>query len=317
MHLVEDALLALGVVVEVRAEILLDGLELDVDVRELLDAVGHAQELPEAARNHEHVDVEVGVLGDLLGDSYEVVRVSELAMIRQMDLVQQGCGLTPETYRARAIRDDGLKDTQVTGMADQFLELGVHGGLTARVLDDHLLAHVNLVVLIASVQEARELRVVVPPGRAVMEDFGAIGASVGALIAQCPLDNGVLVGCISLNADQVFVHTYMLPPKEYVEKIWSRSKARAKAAGIEFTLTRLDIGDMTVPITCPVLGIPIRMERGRQTDNSLSIDRIDSSRGYTPDNVVFVSWKVNRLKSNATLTEMRKMVEFYEGLVEG
>ena len=102
----------------------------------------------------------------------------------------------------------------------------------------------------------------------------------------------------------------MLPPSHYVETIWSRVKARAKKAGIEFTLTRSDIADMTVPMTCPVLGIPIRMEKGRQTDNSLSIDRIDSSRGYTPDNVVFVSWKVNRLKSDA----MRKMVTFYESI---
>ena len=106
----------------------------------------------------------------------------------------------------------------------------------------------------------------------------------------------------------------MLPPSHYVETIWSRAKARAKKAGIEFSLTRSDVADMTVPMTCPVLGIPIRMEKGRQTDNSLSIDRIDSTRGYTRDNVVFVSWKVNRLKSNATLTEMRAMVEFYESI---
>ena len=105
-------------------------------------------------------------------------------------------------------------------------------------------------------------------------------------------------------------------PKNYVETIWSRSKSRAKQAGIEFTLTRLDISDMSIPITCPVLGIPLRMERGERSDNSLSIDRIDSNLGYTPDNVVFVSWKVNRLKNDATLEEMRKMVTFYEKLVE-
>ena len=108
----------------------------------------------------------------------------------------------------------------------------------------------------------------------------------------------------------------MLPPNNYVDKIWSRSKARAKAAGIDFTITRVDLSEMTVPITCPVLGIPIRMEKGRATDNSLSIDRIDSSKGYTPDNVVFVSWRVNRLKSDATLNEMRQMVEFYSVLEE-
>jgi hypothetical protein len=106
----------------------------------------------------------------------------------------------------------------------------------------------------------------------------------------------------------------MFLTNQYVETIWSRSKARAKKAGIEFSLTRGNIANMTVPITCPVLGIPLRMERGQRTDNSLSIDRIDSSQGYTPDNVVFVSWRVNWLKGNASLDEMQKMVKFYESI---
>jgi len=108
----------------------------------------------------------------------------------------------------------------------------------------------------------------------------------------------------------------MFLPKNYVETIWSRSKSRAKKAGIEFTLTRNDVSEMSIPVTCPVLGIPLCMERGERSDNSLSIDRIDSSQGYTPDNVVFVSWKVNRLKNDATIEEMRKMVTFYENLLE-
>lgn len=149
-----------------------------------------------------------------------------------------------------------------------------------------------------------------------MEDCRAVGASIGALVAKGPLHNGEFGIGISLYADQIFIHTYMLPPDDYVEKIWSRSKARAKAAGIEFTITKSDLSNMTVPITCPVLGIPIRMERGRATDNSLSIDRINSGRGYTPDNVVFVSWRVNKLKSDASLVEMRQMVEFYSSLLE-
>ena len=71
---------------------------------------------------------------------------------------------------------------------------------------------------------------------------------------------------------------------------------------------------MTIPITCPVLGIPIRHERGRPTDNSISVDRIDSDKGYTKDNIIVVSQKANRLKSNATLAEMKQLVEFYEQL---
>ena len=102
--------------------------------------------------------------------------------------------------------------------------------------------------------------------------------------------------------------------KDYVGRMWSRIKARAKRDNIAFDLTHGDISDLTIPITCPVLGIPLRQERGRQTDNSISIDRIDSTKGYTPDNVVIVSWKVNRLKSNASLDEMRKITAFYESI---
>jgi len=102
--------------------------------------------------------------------------------------------------------------------------------------------------------------------------------------------------------------------KDYVERMWSRIKARAKRDNIAFDLTHGDISDLTIPITCPVLDIPLRQERGRQTDNSVSIDRIDSNQGYTPDNVVIVSWRVNRLKSNATLDEMKKMTAFYESI---
>ena len=155
---------------------------------------------------------------------------------------------------------------------------------------------------------------ILPTNGTVVEYGRAVRASISALVAKGPFDDGELDISISLNSDQIFVHTSMFLTSQYVETIWSRSKARAKKAGIEFALTRSDIANMTVPITCPVLGMPLRMERGRRTDNSLSIDRIDSKRGYTPDNVVFVSWRVNWLKGNASLDEMQKMVKFYESI---
>lgn len=99
-----------------------------------------------------------------------------------------------------------------------------------------------------------------------------------------------------------------------MKAIYNRLKNRAKQRGIEFNLTLTDLNNLSIPISCPVLGIPLRTERGRQTDNSISIDRIDSNKGYTVDNIIVVSWKANRLKSNASLREMRRLLEFYEGL---
>jgi len=82
-----------------------------------------------------------------------------------------------------------------------------------------------------------------------------------------------------------------------MKKIYNRLKARAKTKGIPFTLTMTDLDNLSIPITCPILNIPLREERGRQTDNSISIDRIDSSKGYTVDNIVVISWKANRLQT--------------------
>ena len=39
-------------------------------------------------------------------------------------------------------------------------------------------------------------------------------------------------------------------------------------------------------------------------DNSPSLDRIDSSKGYTPDNVWVISRRANIIKHDATLEEL-------------
>ena len=75
-----------------------------------------------------------------------------------------------------------------------------------------------------------------------------------------------------------------------------------------------DIDEIGIPITCPVLGIPLAFNRNSVKDNSISFDRIDSTKGYTKDNMIVVSYRVNKLKSDASLNEMRQMVNFYDSL---
>lgn len=98
-----------------------------------------------------------------------------------------------------------------------------------------------------------------------------------------------------------------------IRLLYNSLKSSAKKRGIPFTLTLIDLNNLTFPITCPILGIPLRFNREQQ-DDSISIDRIDSERGYEIDNIVVISWKANRLKSNASLEEMRKISEYYEKL---
>ena len=99
-----------------------------------------------------------------------------------------------------------------------------------------------------------------------------------------------------------------------MKSLYHHLKNSAKKRGIPFSLTLTDLHDLSIPITCPVLGLPLRHERGRPTDNSISVDRIDSNKGYTKDNIIVVSWRANFLKSNSSLEEMKQLVEFYEQL---
>ena len=99
---------------------------------------------------------------------------------------------------------------------------------------------------------------------------------------------------------------------QYIFMLLKGIKRRSKARGLEFSLIEEDI---IIPEYCPVLNIRLEVGEGRPQDNSPSVDRIDSSKGYTPDNIIVVSLRANRLKSDATIDEMYKILSFYQKLI--
>lgn len=96
-------------------------------------------------------------------------------------------------------------------------------------------------------------------------------------------------------------------------KIYRRAKRRALERGLEFALTPEDI---TVPHTCPILGIPLYVTTGRSGafPNSPSLDRIDSTLGYTKDNVWVISQLANSMKSNASVGTLKAFGKWIETL---
>ncbi len=96
-----------------------------------------------------------------------------------------------------------------------------------------------------------------------------------------------------------------------INQLYSQLKASAKKRNIVFDLTLCDLNDLTFPITCPILNIPLLFNNGRAKDNSYSIDRIDSTKGYTESNIVVISNRANKLKSDASLDELKRLYEFY------
>ena len=79
--------------------------------------------------------------------------------------------------------------------------------------------------------------------------------------------------------------------------------------GREFTIS---IEDIVIPSVCPILCVPI--ERIRNSPYAPSIDRIDSSAGYTPDNIMVMSKRANTLKNNMTYDEAMKLAFFLRQL---
>ena len=82
--------------------------------------------------------------------------------------------------------------------------------------------------------------------------------------------------------------------------IITRSRSRANQKGMEFTITTDDIDLVKV---CPYLGIEL-VYLGSFSKNSASIDRIDSSKGYIPGNVMMISSLANTMKSNSSKEEL-------------
>ncbi len=85
-----------------------------------------------------------------------------------------------------------------------------------------------------------------------------------------------------------------------------RSRHRAKRMNVPFNLT---VDDIVIPDMCPVLGIPLFFTVGSVQHNTPSIDRIDNTGGYTVGNIRVISTRANKLKNNATVTELELILE--------
>ena len=92
---------------------------------------------------------------------------------------------------------------------------------------------------------------------------------------------------------------------KWLSRLLESARVRAREMGREFRLRPRDMLPLYTD-TCPILGVELdwSFPRGDDNRNIPSLDRIDSSRGYTPDNVQVVSWRSNWVKSNATLEEL-------------
>lgn len=92
------------------------------------------------------------------------------------------------------------------------------------------------------------------------------------------------------------------------------AKARARDYGVPFDLKYTDF---EIPDFCPYLGIPIYRAVGTTyKEHSPTLDRIIPEMGYVPGNVLVVSNRANRAKSNLSVAELRTLAENVERIAK-
>ncbi len=94
--------------------------------------------------------------------------------------------------------------------------------------------------------------------------------------------------------------------KEY--RMWKSAQERAVKKGLEFSIK---VEDISIPEICPLLNKKLILGDREYTP---SLDRIDSKKGYTPDNVWVISHRANQIKNDATFEELKLIIENLEKL---
>ena len=65
------------------------------------------------------------------------------------------------------------------------------------------------------------------------------------------------------------------------------------------------------PKVCPIFDVDLDWGRNGCNDNSPSLDRIDSTKGYIPGNVMMMSNLANKMKNNATPKQLKQFGRYH------
>lgn len=94
-----------------------------------------------------------------------------------------------------------------------------------------------------------------------------------------------------------------------IKLMLGRAYQRAKKKGYDFTITKHDI---IIPEKCPAIGIVLKYNNKPQMSNSPSLDRLDSIKGYTKENINVISGRANFIKSDATFEEFEAIYKWWK-----
>jgi len=103
------------------------------------------------------------------------------------------------------------------------------------------------------------------------------------------------------------------PIRSVAASVYSDSRKRAIKNSMQFDLTPKFVLDlMRQAKTCPYFGEPLTFQQGEKANMLASLDRIDSGKGYTTDNVMVISYLANLMKSHSSQDQL---LQFARGVL--
>lgn len=156
------------------------------------------------------------------------------------------------------------------------------------------------------------------------DNFSPHAGGLGGVRSICkPCASAATMANRSPEANRRSSRSYAATPGGRAAKAaWSRAHpayrmvsaacARASRSGLPFDICPDDI---VVPDVCPVFGTPFTSRSSKNL--SPSLDRLIPSLGYVKGNVQVISWRANRLKLDASLDELERLVDWLRRAIAG
>ena len=112
-----------------------------------------------------------------------------------------------------------------------------------------------------------------------------------------------------------FRNEYHKSLKGYAFKLFSGAKGRAKKKNLEFNLTSQWVLEKLTPLICEATGFTIDIAAGgvyKTHPLQPTLDRVDSAKGYTMDNVKVTCWWWNVMKQDWTEEIVKELIKKYK-----
>jgi hypothetical protein len=108
-----------------------------------------------------------------------------------------------------------------------------------------------------------------------------------------------------------YMLNYTADPKNRIRMLCYNAARRAKSRQLEYSGKIEELLISNPPLYCACCGVILDYVRGKGNNpKAPSIDRVDSSKGYIPNNIEIICVRCNLVKTDGTIAEHELIVQY-------